>query len=100
MLAQESIAPGAAFLYLYHKAGSQGNESPRQGGNAMCQMRVVLEKEGEQEMILDNASLLEVTDDGVSVSALFEPPRVVPHAMVARIDFMSGTVTLATRKDR
>ena len=29
----------------------------------MCQMRVVLEKAGEQETILDNASLLEVTED-------------------------------------
>ncbi len=65
----------------------------------MCQMRVVLEKAGEQETILDNASLLEVTEEGVSVSALFETPKVVPHAMVTRIDFMSGTVTLAACKD-
>lgn len=65
----------------------------------MCQMRVVLEKEGGQETILENVSLLEVTEEGVSVSALFEAPRLVPQAMVTRIDFMSGTVTLAARKE-
>ncbi|MFZ5762373.1 MAG: CooT family nickel-binding protein [Thermodesulfobacteriota bacterium] len=65
----------------------------------MCQMRVVLEKEGGQETILENVSLLEVTAEGVSVSALFEAPRLVPQAMVTRIDFMSGTVTLAARKE-
>ena len=62
----------------------------------MCQMRVILETNGKQQTILENASLLEVTNDGVSVSALFEPPQVVAHARVTKIDFMSGTVTLAT----
>lgn len=65
----------------------------------MCQMKVVLEQDGGQEMILENLSLLEVTADGVSVSALFEAPKVVAHAVVTKIDFMSGTVTLATRKE-
>lgn len=66
----------------------------------MCQMRVILEKNGEQQTVLDNASLLEAAGDGVRVSALFEPERVVPNARVIRIDFMSGTVTLATGKDQ
>lgn len=85
-------------MYLYHKGGPQGNESPRQGGKVMCQMRVVLEKDGAQQTILENVSLLEVDGDTVRVSALFEAPQVVDSAQVTKIDFMSGTVTLATRK--
>ncbi|HSR36426.1 MAG TPA: CooT family nickel-binding protein [Desulfurivibrionaceae bacterium] len=64
----------------------------------MCQMRVVLEKDGAQQTILENVSLLEVEGDAVRVSALFETPQVVESAQVTKIDFMSGTVTLATRK--
>ena len=62
----------------------------------MCQMRIVLETNGEQQTILENAALLEVTGDQINVSALFEEPRIVEHAHVTKIDFLSGTVTLAT----
>lgn len=64
----------------------------------MCQMKVVLEKDGERQTILENVALLEVDGAAVRVSALFEAPLVVESAQVAKIDFMSGTVTLATRK--
>lgn len=66
----------------------------------MCQMSVVLEKNGQQETIFENASLLEVTGDGVRVSALFEAPREIQNAQVARIDFMNGTVTLSSKGTR
>ena len=61
----------------------------------MCQMNVMLEHDGQQETILENASVLEVIDDGVTVSALFEEPKTVKGARVKKIDFMSGTVTLS-----
>lgn len=60
----------------------------------MCQMNVVLEQDGEQEKIMENATRLEVTGEGVLVSTLFEEPKLVKSAWVKNIDFLSGTVTL------
>ena len=59
----------------------------------MCQMSVVLEKDGGQEMVMKSVARLEVLADGVRVSALFEEPVVVA-ARVKTIDFMAGLVTM------
>ena len=37
----------------------------------MCQMNVVLEHDGQQEKVMDNVTSLEVTGEGVVVSAFF-----------------------------
>ncbi len=60
----------------------------------MCQMSVVLEKEGSQEVIMENVTLLEAKDGGIDVSTLFDPPKHVAQVMVKKMDFSSGTVTL------
>ena len=61
----------------------------------MCQMSVVRAGDNGEEKILDNVTLLEADEGGVTVSALFEAPKRVEGVMVKRIDFMAGTVTLA-----
>jgi len=63
----------------------------------MCQMNVVLDHDGEQENIMNNVTLLEVTDEGVLVSTLFEEPKLVKSARVKNIDFLNGRVTLSSR---
>ena len=60
----------------------------------MCQMNVVLDHNGEQEKIMDNVTHLEVTDEGVVVSTLFEEPKLVKSAWVKDIDFQTGLVIL------
>ena len=60
----------------------------------MCQMNVMLDHDGEQEKIMENATHLEVTDEGVLVSTFFEEPKLVRSAWVKNIDFLGGTVTL------
>ena len=60
----------------------------------MCQMNVVLEHDGEQEKIMENATHLEATGEGVLVSTLFEEPKLVKSAWIKIIDFQGGTVTL------
>ena len=62
----------------------------------MCQMNVVLEKNGELEKIMENATHLKVTGEGVLVSTLFEEPKLVKSAWVKDIDFLGGQVTLDT----
>lgn len=60
----------------------------------MCQMSVVLEKDGERQVIMESVILLEAKEGGIEVSTLFDPPKLVPQAMVKKMDFSSGTVTL------
>ena len=60
----------------------------------MCQMNVLLEHDGEQEKIMDNVARLEVTGEGILISALFEEPKLVKSAWVKIIDVQGGTITL------
>lgn len=60
----------------------------------MCQMSVVLEKGGQREKIMDAVARLQVTEEGVTINALFESPQVIPDAMVKEIDFLDGVVVL------
>jgi len=62
--------------------------------NNMCQMNVLLEKEGGDELLMEGASLLESKGDGVELSSLFDPPRLIPGVRVVRIDFLNGKVIL------
>ncbi|MCB2182521.1 MAG: CooT family nickel-binding protein [Desulfobulbaceae bacterium] len=64
----------------------------------MCQMSVVFEKNGDQETIMENVTLLESSGDQITVSTLFEEPKVIPAAYVKKIDFMGGVVTLALQE--
>ncbi len=63
----------------------------------MCQMRVMLDKEGQQELVMENVAELEVTEEGIRVSTFFEEPKIVSGAVVKRIDFLSGTLTLQAK---
>jgi predicted RNA-binding protein len=57
-------------------------------------MNVVLKNNDRQENIMENVTQLEVTSEGVLVSAFFEEPKLVKSARVKSIDFLGGTVTL------
>ncbi len=60
----------------------------------MCQMRVVVEKEGREEVMLENVTQLEVIDNGIAVATLFEGSREYAGAVLRRIDFLAGKVFL------
>ena len=57
-------------------------------------MTVVLDQDDGQEKIMENATHLEVTGEGVLVSTFFEEPKLVKSAWIKNIDFLGGTVTL------
>ena len=63
----------------------------------MCQMKVMLDKEGQQELVMEDVTKLEVTEDGIRVSTFFEEPKTVPGVAVKIIDFTSGTLTLHSK---
>ncbi len=63
----------------------------------MCQMKVMLDKEGQQELVMEDVTQLEVVEEGIRVSALFEEPKIISDASVKKIDFLSGTLTLQAK---
>ncbi len=63
----------------------------------MCQMKVMLDKEGQQELVMEDVTKLEVTEDGVRVSTFFEEPKTVSGAAVNTIDFTSGILILQSK---
>ena len=64
----------------------------------MCQMSVVMEENGERKVIMENVTRLESIEGDISVSTLFEEPRVIPSAFVKTIDFTGGTVLISPSK--
>ncbi len=60
----------------------------------MCQMSVYVEKEGVEELLLEDVTNLKVETTGVSISTLFDGPRQVADAVIDSIDFTAGKVLL------
>ncbi len=63
----------------------------------MCQMKVMLDRKGQQELVMEDVTKLEVTEDGVRVSTFFEEPKTVSGAAVNTIDFTSGILMLQSK---
>ncbi len=60
----------------------------------MCQMKIMLEKEGQQELVMEDVARLEMVEGGIKISTLFEDPKLISNVAVKEIDFLSGTATL------
>lgn len=61
----------------------------------MCQMNVMLDKAGDQKLVMENVTLLEVKNGGVEISTLFDTPQHINDVIVTSIDFNSGKVILS-----
>jgi predicted RNA-binding protein len=59
----------------------------------MCQATVYLIEDGQEREILRDVILMEPTESGWRLQALFEEPQEV-QARVERLDFLRHTVTL------
>ena len=66
----------------------------------MCQMRIILKQGDREEVVLENAAMLKVTDKGILVNALFEPVKLIPGATVSGIDFLENRVTVIKSGER
>ena len=60
----------------------------------MCQINVVVEREGNREPVMESVTGLEITMDGIVLSTFFEEPLVVPDVHIKSIDFLGGSVVL------
>ncbi|MCI5224147.1 MAG: CooT family nickel-binding protein [Candidatus Electrothrix sp. AR4] len=64
----------------------------------MCQLNVVLEREGKRETVMESITKLEVTEQGVILSTYFEDPMTLDDVCVKCIDLLGGSVVLASGK--
>ncbi len=62
----------------------------------MCQVSVVVDRNGEQEKVMENVTQLTMEPEGVMISTFFEEPKLIADAKLTKIDFLNGTVTLQT----
>ena len=60
----------------------------------MCQVNVVVSRNGDQEKIMENVTLLEIEPQGIRISTFFEEPKLITDARLEKIDFLNGTVIL------
>ncbi len=60
----------------------------------MCQTSVLMEKNGGDEVLLENVTMLEVLDKGLKITTLFEGPQEFLGVAIRRIDFTGGKVFL------
>ena len=60
----------------------------------MCQMKIIQDKDGQQELVMEDVSQLEVVEDGIRISTLFEEPKLIPGVTIKTIDFLSGKTIL------
>lgn len=61
----------------------------------MCQMRVVMEKDGKEELLLENVTSIEIQEKAVAVTTLFEGSREIAGVAIRHMDFLAGKVFLA-----
>ena len=57
-------------------------------------MKIMLDKEGQQELVMEDVAHLEVVAEGIKISTLFEEPKLIPGVTIKTIDFLSGKAML------
>jgi predicted RNA-binding protein len=61
----------------------------------MCQISVVMEQaDTTEQLVQDNVTSLNVEQDGIVITSLFEGSRKLAGAIIHHIDFMAGKVVL------
>ena len=63
----------------------------------MCQMTIMMDKEGQQELVMEDVAHLEVVEDGIKISTLFEEPKLIPGVTIKTIDFLAGKTMLQAK---
>ncbi len=57
-------------------------------------MKIVMDKEGQEELVMEDVAQLEVVEEGIRISTLFEEPKLIPGVTIKTIDFLAGKTML------
>jgi predicted RNA-binding protein len=60
----------------------------------MCQTSVLMEKGSDAELLFENVTTLEVLENGLKITTLFEGTKELLGTAIRRIDFTGGKVYL------
>ena len=60
----------------------------------MCQISVVVENDGVEELFMEDVTNLVVDSDTIKISNLFEGPKSIQQVAIRSIDFAAGKVGL------
>ncbi len=60
-------------------------------------MKIMQDKDGQQELVMEDVSQLEVVEDGIRISTLFEEPKLIPGVTIKTIDFLAGKTMLQAK---
>lgn len=60
----------------------------------MCQTSVLLDKGGQEELLLENVTGLEVLENCLKITTLFDGSKEFTEVAISRIDFAGGKVFL------
>jgi len=60
----------------------------------MCQMSVVIDRDGVEELVMEDVTTLEVEPGGMKVSTMFDAPKLLEQVAIRSIDFLGGKVFL------
>ena len=60
----------------------------------MCQNCALMDKDGGEEFLLENVTRIEVDEDCLNITTLFEGTNAWPKTAIRRIDFATGKVYL------
>ena len=63
----------------------------------MCQMKIMQDKDGQQELVMEDVAQLEVVEEGIRISTLFEEPKLIPGVTIKTIDFLAGKTMLQAK---
>jgi predicted RNA-binding protein len=57
-------------------------------------MKIMQDKDGQQELVMEDVAQLEVVEEGIMISTLFEEPKLIPGVTIKTIDFLAGKTML------
>jgi len=60
-------------------------------------MKIMQDNDGQQELVMEDVANLEVVEDGIRISTLFEEPKLIPGVSIKTIDFLSGKTMLQSK---
>ncbi|MFV0437731.1 MAG: CooT family nickel-binding protein [Desulfopila sp.] len=63
----------------------------------MCEIRVVMDQNGDEKTLMENVTRLQVQDTSITITSLFEGPQEIPNSIIRNIDFLAGKVYLQNR---
>jgi predicted RNA-binding protein len=65
----------------------------------MCEATVYVERNGQRERVLKGVIKVEITDQGIVLTSLVQPPQMIQGA-IRQVDLLKHSVTLTAERKK